>query len=110
MPLTAWFSTLLYYVSNVQDVSHDQGSLRRSTVVIVVDPMSPTPLYTQLADELAALIESGELLPERPLPSETRLRQEHGVSRGTVRAAMALMRERGLVITIPQRGTYVRKK
>ncbi|MFY1686138.1 GntR family transcriptional regulator [Micromonospora sp. WMMD730] len=28
-------------------------------------------------------------------------------SRGTVRAAIALLRERGLVMTMPQRGTYV---
>lgn len=73
----------------------------------MVDPLSPTPLYVQLADILEAKIKAGELAPRRPIPSETTLRQEYGVSRGTVRQAVALLRERGLVMTIPQRGTYV---
>lgn len=75
----------------------------------MIDPMSPTPLYVQLADLLAKHIEDGDLIPGRPIPSETQLRQEHGVARGTVRAAVALLRDRGLVVTVPQRGTYVRQ-
>ncbi|MFC4107854.1 GntR family transcriptional regulator [Micromonospora zhanjiangensis] len=73
----------------------------------MIDLMSPTPLYVQLADLLAGRIADGDLAPRQPLPSESTLQQEYGVSRGTVRAAMALLRERGLVVTIPQRGTYV---
>jgi DNA-binding GntR family transcriptional regulator len=77
-------------------------------VIVMVDHMSPVPLYEQLADLLAARIESGELAPGAPLPSESYLQQEHGLSRVTVRAAMRALRERGLVVTLPQRGTYVR--
>ena len=75
----------------------------------MVDHMSPVPLYEQLADLLAARIETGELAPGAPLPSESYLQQEHGLSRVTVRAAMRALRERGLVVTLPQRGTYVRE-
>ena len=77
-------------------------------MIVMVDHMSPVPLYEQLADLLAARIESGELAPGAPLPSESYLQQEHGLSRVTVRAAMRALRERGLVVTLPQRGTYVR--
>ncbi|OWV12026.1 GntR family transcriptional regulator [Micromonospora wenchangensis] len=73
----------------------------------MVDQFSPTPLYVQLADLITKRIESGELQPLKPLPSELRLQQEYGVARGTVRAAIALLRQRGLVMTMPQRGTYV---
>ncbi len=73
----------------------------------MIDPLSPTPLYVQVADIVAERIRSGELVPRRPIPSEASLRQEFGVSRGTARQAVALLRERGLVITVPQRGTYV---
>jgi len=73
----------------------------------VIDPLSPTPVYVQVADELQRRIESGDLQPNRPIPSETAIRQEFGVARGTARRAVELLRERGLVFTVPHRGTYV---
>ena len=73
----------------------------------MTDPLSPTPLYVQLADLLALRIERGELEAGKPLPSESTLQQEYGLARGTVRAAVRVLRERGLVATMPQRGTYV---
>ncbi|MCG5440667.1 GntR family transcriptional regulator [Micromonospora foliorum] len=76
----------------------------------MIDPLSPTPIYVQLADVIAKRIETGELPPRRPIPSESTLQQEYGVARGTVRAAVRLLRERGLVMTVPQRGTYVSEK
>jgi DNA-binding GntR family transcriptional regulator len=42
-----------------------------------------------------------------PLPSETTLTQEYGVSRDTVRRAVAALRDEGLVSAVAQRGTYV---
>lgn len=76
----------------------------------MIDPLSPTPLYVQLADLLAGMIERGELAAGQPLPSETTLRQEYGLARGTVRSAIRVLRERGLVVTAPQRGTYVAQR
>jgi GntR family transcriptional regulator len=72
--------------------------------------MNPTPLYTQLADILRDMIKSGELQPRAPLPSESYLQQEQGVSRGTVRMAVAILRDEGLVVTIGGRGTFVSPK
>ncbi|MGC5020577.1 GntR family transcriptional regulator [Micromonospora sp. DT47] len=76
----------------------------------MVDPLSPTPLYIQVADLVAKRIADGELQSLRPIPSESQLQQEYGVARGTVRQAVRLLRERGLVMTVPQRGTYVAEK
>lgn len=73
----------------------------------LVDHMNPTPLYIQLADILREQITSGELRPRSPLPSESDLQQGQGVSRGTVRMAIGVLRNEGLVITISGRGTYV---
>jgi DNA-binding GntR family transcriptional regulator len=70
--------------------------------------MNPTPLYTQLADILREMIKSGELQPRSALPSESYLQQQHGVSRGTVRMAVSVLRDEGLVVTIGGRGTFVR--
>jgi len=74
---------------------------------VTIDRGGRTPAYLQLADLLEAQIKSGELARGRTIPSESRLVQEHGVSRGTVRKAVMVLRERGLVDTVPQRGTFV---
>lgn len=76
----------------------------------MIDPTGPVPVYMQIADILAARIESGELQPNKPIPSETSLVQEYGVARNTVRRAVEELRDRGLVFTVPQRGTYVSPK
>ncbi|WP_432981591.1 GntR family transcriptional regulator [Dactylosporangium sp. CA-233914] len=73
----------------------------------MVDPDGPTPVYVQIADIIQQRIEAGELLPNRPIPSELALQQEFGVARGTARRAVELLRDRGLVFTVPQRGTFV---
>jgi len=46
-------------------------------------------------------------VPRQPLPSESYLTGAYGVSRGTARRAVQVLRDEGLVRTIPQRGTYV---
>jgi GntR family transcriptional regulator len=76
----------------------------------VVDHLDPVPLWEQLAAILRAQIVSGELPPRSPLPSESQLQQFHGVSRGTVRRALAVLAEEGLTVTIGGRGTYVRPR
>jgi GntR family transcriptional regulator len=72
-----------------------------------VDPDSATPVYVQVAEILRARIESGKLLPDRPVPSESQLQQEFGVARGTARKGIALLREQGLVVTVRGRGSFV---
>lgn len=76
-------------------------------ITMTIDQWSPEPIFRQLADILAADIEAGVYAPGTPLPSELSLAQRYGVSRGTVRRATQELRERGLVVTLPQRGTYV---
>jgi len=71
--------------------------------------MNPTPLYTQLADILREMITSGQLQPRSPLPSESYLQQEQGVARGTVRTAIGILRDEGLVVTISGRGSFVKE-
>lgn len=77
---------------------------------MTVDYHDPTPVYRQLAAVIRKRIESGELGPRDPIPSEKQLVQEHGVARETVRAAIRLLREEGHVYTLPQRGTFVAKR
>jgi GntR family transcriptional regulator len=73
---------------------------------MTVDQRDPTPLYQQLATILRAQISSGKITDK--LPSESYLQQQHGVSRGTVRHAIEILADEGLVYTIGARGTFVR--
>jgi GntR family transcriptional regulator len=82
----------------------------QATVPIMeYDPLAPVPRYRQIAQIIRGRIEAGELEPDRPIPSETAIVQEFGVARATARHAVALLREWGLVVTVPGMGTYVRK-
>jgi len=72
-----------------------------------VDQLDPTPLFQQLAAIIRAQIQRGDLRPRQVLPSETHLIQRYGVSRGTVRQAMALLREEGWIVTVQGRGSFV---
>ncbi|WP_285473524.1 GntR family transcriptional regulator [Actinoplanes sp. NBRC 101535] len=73
----------------------------------MIDHDGMTPVYVQVADVIAARIAGGELPPNRPIPSEATMQQEFGIARGTARKAVDLLRERGLVATVPGRGTFV---
>ena len=64
-------------------------------------------MYRQLADQLRERILSGELPPRTPLPSAKTLAQEHGIAVGTVTRAVEVLRQEGLVRTIPGRGVWV---
>jgi GntR family transcriptional regulator len=75
-----------------------------------VDHHDPVPVYQQLAAIIRRQIERGELAPRSPVPSESYLQQRYGVARGTARKAVELLRNEGLVYTVPQRGTYVAEK
>ncbi|MFC9507534.1 GntR family transcriptional regulator [Streptomyces sp. NPDC057002] len=72
-----------------------------------LDPMSARPLYIQLADVIAGKIASGELAPDRPIPSENHLADEYGVARLTARRAAQELRERGLIVTVRGKGSFV---
>ena len=71
-----------------------------------VDHGAAVPVWRQLAAILRARITSGQIPPGRVLPSEKQLEQEFGISRGTARKAIALLRDEGLVVTVAGRGTY----
>ena len=72
-----------------------------------IDPGVAAPVYRQLAAILRARILGGRLTPGHVIPSENTLQQEFGVSRNTSRRSIAILRDEGLVVTVPGRGTYV---
>jgi GntR family transcriptional regulator len=67
----------------------------------------PVPVYVRVAAWIESRIESGELKSGTRLPAERDLARDLGVAYDTVRRAAVLLRERGLIITVHGRGTYV---
>lgn len=65
------------------------------------------PKYQAIADRLRAQINNGVLAPGQRLPSEPDLAAEYDASRNTVRLAIALLINQGLVVSRQGLGTFV---
>ena len=68
---------------------------------------SPIPYYFQLAELLEEEISSGRWESGQRIPSEPDLCDHYGVSRTTVRQALARLEQEGLVARSKGRGTFV---
>jgi len=77
-------------------------------VPMKIDRLSEVPTYRQLADELRRLISTGQLKSGDRLPSIHELMAETGLAQNTIRSAVAVLREAGLVVTAPGRGVFVK--
>jgi len=75
-----------------------------------IDPLGPLPPYRQIAAILRRRIESGLYPPDTRIPTESELVEAYEVARTTARRAIAVLREEGLIYTVPQRGSYVTRK
>ena len=73
-----------------------------------LQPTAATPLHAQVADRLTTAIRSRRTdLIGSMLPSEMHLMQHFGVSRPTIRQAMAQLAHQGLITRNRGRGTFV---
>lgn len=69
--------------------------------------LGPEPIYRQLAAILRGRITGGTYQPGYPIPSTAALVEETGVTARTVRRAVAILVEEGLLVGSPGRGMYV---
>ncbi|MFF4652392.1 GntR family transcriptional regulator [Streptomyces sp. NPDC001380] len=72
-----------------------------------VDPSAPEYVYRQVADHIAAEIAARTLRPGARLPGERALAEQYGVAVGTARRAIQELRDRGLAVTLPAKGTFI---
>jgi GntR family transcriptional regulator len=63
----------------------------------------------QIADDLRARIDSGDLAPGDRLPGEPALVRDYGVAKMTANTALKLLVNEGLAVSRPGSGTYVRE-
>jgi GntR family transcriptional regulator len=74
---------------------------------VSVDRRHGLPLYLQLSQQIASLIEREQLPVGAALPSESELQRRFTVSRATVRQALQQLALRGVVERHQGRGTFV---
>ncbi|WP_433418812.1 GntR family transcriptional regulator [Microtetraspora malaysiensis] len=72
-----------------------------------IDHDGAMPVYRQLAEILRGQIERGELAAGRRVPTESALAHTCGLGRDSVRKAVRILREAGLVESVQGRGTFV---
>lgn len=74
----------------------------------MISKTPPLPKYYQLAQTLSEQIASGTLQPNQQLPTEEELGQTYHMSRGTVREAIRLLADEGLIWRGRGQGTFVK--
>jgi GntR family transcriptional regulator len=75
--------------------------------VPVIDPNGPELVYVIVADHIAAQIADGRLAPGQRIPGELAMAATYGIARMTVARAVRELRDRGLVVTVRGKGTFV---
>jgi GntR family transcriptional regulator len=81
----------------------ETGTLHR----VGIDHGAPEYLWQQLADLLRRQIADGTLPSRTAVPSLTTLAADHELAVVTVRKAIKVLVDEGVLVTRPGRGTYV---
>ena len=74
---------------------------------LVVDPTLETPPYQQVAEQIRAAVERGELSPDSPLPTVRQLAGDLGIAPNTVARAYGELQSDGWLVGDGRRGTRV---
>ncbi|MFE4513284.1 GntR family transcriptional regulator [Kitasatospora sp. NPDC056783] len=75
-----------------------------------LDPNDPRPPYVQVSSLLRAAILTKTFRPGDQLPSGPELMKRYGVAKATIGRAMDILRDEGLIVTRPGKGSFVRDR
>jgi GntR family transcriptional regulator len=73
----------------------------------LIDPIAPVPPYRQIAEIIRRRIGAGEYRPDTEIQTESEIVGRFGPAPPPPRRAVAVLRDEGLVYTVPNRGSYV---
>lgn len=77
---------------------------------ILINPKPKQPLYVTVYDKLFKMIDEGNFPNDCRLPSEPELSKRLGVSRSTLRQALSLLQDDGLIKNIRGKGNFITKE
>lgn len=75
--------------------------------MLLIDKLSPKPVYEQIADGIEKEILTGVLSPGDPLPSLRELSVTLGINPNTIQKAYAELARRGVMCASPGSGCFV---
>ena len=100
-------------MAKASEIPHGPGikerEKKRKVGKVIEKKRGSLPVYTQLAFIIKENIATGELVPGVRIPSEANLAKQYGVSPMTVRQAIGVLVEEGLVERIHGSGTFVKR-
>ena len=73
----------------------------------ILDSSASVPYYQQISSIIEKKILSGDYPSGSKLPTENELCAAYGVSRVTIRKALGLLTQKGMLVSIPSKGTFV---
>lgn len=77
---------------------------------MAIQPVKRNRVYEDIVNQLAEMISTGEFQPGDRLPPERELAKSFGVGRPTLRQALTVLHEAGVVEILPGSGVYLRKQ
>jgi GntR family transcriptional regulator len=77
---------------------------------VVLNDLSPIPLYMQLKKDISEKIMNGTLPYGSKLPSEIEIAHQYGISRNTVRTSLCKLADEGFLVRKQGKGTFVRHR
>ncbi|MDD2427673.1 MAG: GntR family transcriptional regulator [Eubacteriales bacterium] len=75
--------------------------------MISIDPRSKQPLYQQIMDQIVLLVSTKVLATGEQIPSIREMATSLGINPNTVARAYTELEQRGVIDTIPKKGTFV---
>ena len=72
-----------------------------------IDPLSRTPIYEQIIEQLEDLVLSGAISPNDPIPSVRSLSLQLKTNPNTIQKAYSELDSRGIISSVPGKGCFV---
>lgn len=76
---------------------------------MIIQPVKRTRAYEDIVGQLSEMVRKGQIQPGDRLPPERELAQAFGVGRPTLRQALTVLAQAGVVEVVPGSGVYLRK-
>lgn len=78
--------------------------------MISLDYQSRMPIYEQIVQEIERYVALGILKPEEQIPSIREMATTLGINPNTVKKAYSILEQKGVIVTLSTKGTYITQK